>query len=85
MSISDYGLKNNNDFNGPVADLIKITNAYSRNGKEVKDVINVLRRPDKKQVLEEINNYQGKSETQKAMEEEPNRAQRASDFGIGEY
>ncbi len=85
MSISDYGLKNNNDFNGPVADLIKITNAYSRNGKEVKDVINVLRRPDKKQVLEEINNYQGKSETQKAMEEEENRAQRASDFGIGEY
>ena len=85
MIISDYGLKNNNDFNGPVADLIKITNAYSRNGKEVKDVINVLRRPDKKQVLEEINNYQGKSETQKAMEEEANRAQRASDFGIGEY
>lgn len=81
MSISD----NNNDYKGPLADLIKITNAYSRNGKELKDVINVLRRPDKKAVLEEINNYQGKSKVQKAMEEETNRAQRASDFGIGEY
>lgn len=85
MSISDYGLKNNNDFNGPVADLIKITNEYSRNGKEVKDIINVLRRPDKKAVLEEIKNFHGKSETQRAIEEEEDRAQRASDFGIGEY
>ena len=49
--MSDYGLKSNNDFNGPVADLIKITNAYSKNGKEVKDMINVLRRPNKKQPI----------------------------------
>ncbi len=85
MSISDNGLKDNNDFNGPVADLIKITNAYSRNGKDVKDVINVLRRPDKEEVLKEIRQFQGKSATQKAIEEAANRAQRASDFGIGEY
>ena len=28
--MSDYGLKTTNDFNGPLADLIKITNAYSK-------------------------------------------------------
>ncbi len=83
--MSDYGLKTNNDFNGQVADLIKITNAYSRNGKDIKDMINVLRRPDKKTVLEEINNFKGRTQTQQKLEEEKSRLERASDFGIGEY
>lgn len=83
--MSDYGLKSNNDFNGPVADLIKITNAYSKNGKEVKDMINVLRRPDRKEVLEEINQFHGKTQDQKEIEEAKQREERASDFGIGEY
>ena len=76
--MSDYGLKSNNDFNGPVADLIKITNAYSKNGKEV-------RRPDRKEVLEEINQFHGKTQDQKEIEEAKKREERASDFGIGEY
>lgn len=83
--MSDYGLKTNNDFTGSVADLIKITNAYNKNGKEIKDMINVLRRPDKKVVLEEINNFQGKSEIQRKLDEEKERKERANDFGIGEY
>ena len=83
--MSDYGLKSNNDFNGPVADLIKITNAYSKNGKDVKDIINVLRRPDRKEVLDEINQFHGKTQEQKKREEAEKREERASDFGIGEY
>lgn len=81
--MSDYGLKTNNDFTGPIADLIKITNAYTKNGKEVKDMINVLRRPNKKQVLEEINNFQGRTEIEKEIDEDAKRKERANDFGIG--
>lgn len=77
--MSDYGLKTNNDFTGPIADLTKITNAYNKNGKDIKDMINVLRRPDKKRILEELNNFQGRTET----DEEKERQERASDFGIG--
>lgn len=83
--MSDYGLKTNNDFDGPVADLIKITNAYSKNGKDIKDIINVLRRSDKKEVLKEIMEFEGKSEMQKKLEEEKLRQERSSDFGIGEH
>lgn len=83
--MSDYGLKTTNDFNGPLADLIKITNAYSKNGKDVKDIINVLRRPDRKEVLEEINQFNGRTQTQKEIEEAKKREDRASDFGIGKY
>lgn len=82
--MSDYELKTQEDFNGPIADLTKIVNAYSKQGKDVKDVINVLRRPDKKAVLEEINTLKGKTETQKMLEEEKARIERSSDFGIGE-
>ena len=81
--MSDYGLKTNNDFTGPIADLTKITNAYNKNGKDIKDMINVLRRPDKKRILEELNNFQGRTETQKQLDEEKERQERASDFGIG--
>ena len=83
--MSDYSLKTNNDFDGPVADLIKITNAYYKNGKDIKDIINVLRRSDKKAVLKEIMEFEGKSEIQKKLEEEKLRQERSNDFGIGEY
>lgn len=82
--MSDYGLKTTNDFNGPLADLIKITNAYSKNGEKVNAMINVLKRLDidKEQVLKEINQFQGRTKTQEEIEAE--RKERASDFGIGE-
>ena len=82
--MSDYGFKTNNDFNGPIANLIKINNEYTKLGKDVKDFINVLRRPDKKLLLEEIHNLEGKTESRKILEEEQARKERADAFGIGE-
>lgn len=82
--MSDYGLKTTNDFNGPLADLIKLTNAYSKIGKYI---INVLRipYPDRKEVLKKINQLHGKTQDQKEIEEAKKREERASDFGIGEH
>ena len=84
--MSDYGLKTNDDFSGPVADLIKVVKACEKAGLDVRNVMNVLRRPDKKEVLKEINEYSlEKTETTRKMEELKAQQQRASDFGIGEY
>ena len=84
--MSDYGLKTNDDFNGPVADLIKVVKACEKAGLDVRNVMNVLRRPDKKEVLKEINEYSlEKTETTREQEELEAQKQRASDFGIGEY
>ena len=55
--MSDYGLKTENDFTGPVSDLIKVVKACEKAGINVKDVMNVLRRPNKKEVLKEINEF----------------------------
>ena len=55
MSDYDYGLKTNDDFNGSVADLIKIVKACEKANCNIKNVLNVLRRPDKKEVLKELN------------------------------
>ena len=83
--MSDYGLKTENDFTGPVSDLIKIVKACEKAGIDVKDVMNVLKRPDKKAVLKEINEYSyRKTEEARKMEEMLAQKQRASDFGIGE-
>lgn len=80
MSIGDV-----NNHTGTIATLAKIANACEKNGKNVKDMINILRRPDKKVVLEELNNFQGKTETQRMLEEQKRMEERKSDFGIGEY
>ncbi len=83
--MSDYGLKTNDDFSGPISDLIKIVKACEKAGIDVKNVINVLKRPDKKEVLKQINEYSfKKTEKQRIKEEEEAQKQRASDFGIGE-
>ena len=82
--MSDYGFKTNDDFNGPIATLIKINNEYSKQGRDIKDFINVLRTPDKKVILEEIHRLKGKTESQKILEEEIARRERANAFGIGE-
>ena len=83
--MTDYGLKTDNDFNGNVSNLIKIVKACEKSGIDVKDVINILRRPDKREVLKEINEFTlKKTEEQKRLEEEEAQKQRATDFGIGE-
>ena len=83
--MSDYGLRTENDFTGPVSDLIKVVKACEKAGIEVKDVMNVLKRPDKKEVLKEINEFTlKKTEAQRILEETEAQKQRASDFGIGE-
>ena len=80
------GLPDDNDRKGPVSDLIKIIRACEKSGIEVKDVINVLKRPDKKEVLKEINEFSfKKTEATRKLEEIKAQEQRASDFGIGEY
>ena len=80
----DYELKSENDFTGPVSEIIKIVKACEKAGLDVKDVINVLDRQDKKEVLREINEYTlKKTATQKKLEELEAQKQRASDFGIG--
>ena len=80
----EHVLKTNDDFNGNVANLIKIINACNKYGINLKDVINTLRTPDKKLVLNRINTLHGKTEEQKRLKEEEERAKRASAFGIGE-
>ena len=83
--MSDYGLKTNDDFSGPVSDLIKVIKACEKAGIDVKNVINILKRPDKKEVLKQINEYSFRiTETKKRKIEEEAQKQRASDFGIGE-
>ena len=82
--MSDYGLKTNDDFSGPVSDLIKIVKACEKAGIDVKNVINVLKRPDKKEALKQINEYSLKKTEKERIQEEINaQKQRASDFGIG--
>ena len=74
------------DLDGPISDLIKITKACEKSGIDVSNLINVLRRPDKKEVLKEINEFSfRKTETQKKLEELKAQEERAKDFGIGEY
>ena len=80
----EYALKTNDDFNGNVANLIKVINACNKFGINIKDVINTLKTPDKKNVLNRINTLHGKTEEQKKLKEEEERAKRASIFGIGE-
>ena len=80
----ESALKTNDDFKGNVANLIKIINACNKFNIELKDVINTLRSPDKKQVLNRINTLHGQTEKQKLLHEQEERAKRSSDFGIGE-
>ena len=83
--MSDYGLKTNDDFSGPVSDLIKVIKACEKAGIDVKNVINVLKRTDKKEVLKQINEYSFRKTAKEKMQEELEaQKQRASDFGIGE-
>ena len=82
--MSDYGLKTNDDFSGPVSDLIKVIKACEKAGIDVKNVINVLKRTDKKEVLKQINEYSFRKTAKEKMQEELEaQKQRASDFGIG--
>ena len=82
--MSDYGLKTNDDFSGPVSDLINVIKACEKAGIDVKNVINVLKRTDKKEVLKQINEYSFRKTAKEKMQEELEaQKQRASDFGIG--
>lgn len=81
--MSEFELKTNDDYNGPISDLIKVTKACEKAGLNVKNMINVLRRPDKKAVLEEINKYRyGKTEVQRIIEAKLAQEERAKDFGL---
>lgn len=81
--MNEFELKTNDDYNGPISDLIKVTKACEKAGLDVKNMINVLRRPDKKNVLKEINEYSfRKTEAQRAMEEKLAQEKMAKDFGF---
>ena len=70
--MSEFGFKTNDDYNGALSDLIKVTKACEKAGLGVGNMINVLKRPDKKAVLKEINEYsfrKKEKETQKKLEE----------------
>lgn len=83
--MSDYDLKTDNDFNGPISDLIKVVKACEKAGIDVKNVMNVLKRPNKKDVLKEINEYTWqRTETQREIDKAKAQEERAKDFGIGE-
>ena len=84
MNDVDYNLKATEDFNGEVSDIIKITRASEKAGLDVKNMINILRRTDRKEVLKEINEYiYRKTEERIKKEELEAQKQRANDFGIG--
>lgn len=81
--MSEFELKTNYDFNGPLSELIQVTKACEKAGLDVKNMINVLRRPDKKAVLKEINEYTyRKSESQRELEAKLAQEERAKDFGF---
>ena len=81
--MSEFDLKTNYDFDGPLSDLIQVTKACEKAGLGVGNMINVLRRPDKKAVLKEINEYSyRKTEAQKELEEKLAQEERAKDFGF---
>lgn len=66
------GFINEFDLDGPLSDLIKITKACEKAGIGVGNMINVLRRPDRKEALKEINEYAFRKkeiETQRKLEE----------------
>lgn len=77
-------LPDDNNLQGPISDLIKIVRACEKAGIDVRNVMNVLRRPDRKEVLKEINQFKGKTETQRRLDEMKAQEERARDFGIGE-
>lgn len=80
-----YSLKTDNDFNGPLSDLIKLVKACEKAGIDVRNVMNVLRRPDRKEVLKEINEFTWKkTDTKRELDEIKAQEERARDFGIGE-
>ena len=81
--MSEFGFKTNDDYNGALSDLIKVTKACEKAGLDVKNMINVLRRQDKKAVLKEINEYTyRKSESQRELEAKLAQEERAKDFGF---
>jgi len=70
--IDERRLSSEFDFHGPLSDLIQVTKVCEKAGIDVKNMINVLRRPDKKVVLKEINEYafrKKEMETQRKLEE----------------
>lgn len=73
-----------NDTNGPISSLIKMIKNCEKASIEVNNVINFLGR-DRKQVLDEINKYKGKTENIIEKSEEIERKNRAKDFGIGNF
>lgn len=83
--MSDYGFKTNDDFNGPVSDLIKIVKACEKSGMDVKNLMNILRRPDKKEVLKEINEFRFRKTEAERRIDEMEAEKKRKDFGIGEY
>lgn len=66
------GFINEFDLDGPLSDLIQVTKACEKAGIGVGNMINVLRRPDRKEALKEINEYAFRKkeiETQRKLEE----------------
>ena len=81
--MSELELKTNDDYNGQLSDIIKVTRACEESGLDVRNMINALRRPDKKALLQEIKaDLYRKTETQKAIEEKLAQEERAKDFGL---
>lgn len=81
--MSEFDLKTNYDFNGPLSDLIQVTKACEKAGLDVRNMINVLRRQDMKAALKEINEYSyRKTASQKELEEKLAQEERAKDFGL---
>ena len=70
--IDNKRLSSEFDFHGPLSDLIQVTKACEKAGIGVGNMINVLRRPDRKEALKEINEYvfrKKEIETQRKLEE----------------
>lgn len=84
--IEEKRLSSEFDFHGPLSDLIQVTKACEKAGLDVRNMINVLRRPDKKEVLKEINEYSyRKTASQKELEARLAQEERAKDYGYRNY
>lgn len=70
-NINKDGFINDYDLDGPISDLIKLTKACEKAGLDVVHMISLLKRPDKKAALKEINESVAKEKekkTQKLLE-----------------
>ena len=80
---SDYVLKTEDDFNGEISNLIKVTKACIEEGLDVKFMMNILRRTNPEDAYKQIKDKIFiKSETQMKIERLKEIEERTKDFGI---